>query len=46
MCIDGLQQVPRDSVSKGIAAMLVKQTKEVLEKSLVYIHQHGGDDVT
>ena len=46
MCIDGLQPVPRDSVSKGMAAMLVEQTKEGLEKSLVYVHQHGGDDVT
>ena len=44
--IDGLQPIPRDSVDKGIATMLVEQTKEVLEKSFVYVHQHGGDDVT
>ena len=29
-----------------MAAMLVEQTKEVLGKSFVYVHQHGGDDVT
>ena len=44
--IDGLQSVPTDSVNKGMAAKLVEQTKEVLEKSFVYVHQHGGDDVT
>ena len=43
---DGLQPIPRDSVNKGMAAMLLEQTKEVLEKSFVYVHQHGGDDVT
>ena len=44
--IDGLQPIPRDSVNNGMAAMLVEQTKEVKEKSFVYVHQHGGDDVT
>ena len=44
--IDGLQPIPRVSVNKGMAAMLVEQTKEVLEKSFVYAYQHGGDDVT
>ena len=29
-----------------MAAMLVEQTKDVLENSFVYVHQHGGDDVT
>jgi len=33
--IDGLQPIPRDSVNKGIAAMLVEQTNEALEKSFV-----------
>ena len=36
---DGLQPIPTDSVNKGTAAMLVEQTKEVLEKSFVYVHQ-------
>ena len=36
----------RDPVNKGMAAMLVEQTKEVLEETFVYVHQHGGDDVT
>ena len=43
---DGFQPIPRDSINKGMAAMLVEQTKEVLEKSFVYVHQHGCDDVT
>ena len=34
----GLQPIPRDPANKGVA--------EVLEKSFVYVHQHGGDDVT
>ena len=29
-----------------MAAMLVEQTKETFKKSFVYVHQHGGDDVT
>lgn len=32
--IDGLQPIPRDLVNKGMAAMLVEQTKQVWEKSL------------
>ena len=44
--IDGLQPIPKDSVNKGVAAMLVEQTKEVLDKSFVDVHQHGGGDVT
>ena len=43
--IDGLQPIPRDSANKGMAAMLVEQTKEILEKSFVYVHHHGGEDV-
>ena len=41
--IDDLQPIPRESVNKGMAAMLAEQTKEVLEQSFVYVHQHGGD---
>lgn len=44
--IDGLQPIPRESVTKGMTAMLVEQTKEVLEKSFVFVHQHDGDDIT
>ena len=44
--IGGLQPVPRDSVNKGVVAMLGEQTKEANPKSFVYDHQHGGDDVT
>ena len=44
--IDGLQPIPRDSANKSTAAMLVKQTKDVFEKSFVYVHHHGGDDAT
>ena len=43
--IDGLQPIPRDTINEGMATMLVEQTKEVLEKSFVYVHQHGGDDI-
>ena len=35
LVIDGLQPIPRDSVNKDMAAMLVEQTEEVLEKSFV-----------
>ena len=44
--IDGLQPIPIDLVNKGMAAMLVEQTKEVLEKSFVFVHKDGGDDLT
>ena len=40
--IDGLQPIPRDSANKGTAAMLVEQTKGVLEKSFVNVLQRGG----
>ena len=46
LSIDCLQPIPRDSVNKGMTAMLVEQTKEVWEKSFVYVHHHGGNDVT
>ena len=29
-----------------MAAMLVEQTKEVWEKSFLYVHQSGGDEIT
>ena len=38
MVIDGLQPIPRGSGNKGMGAMLVEQTEEVLEKSFVYVH--------
>ena len=38
-------QNPKDSVNKGMVVMLVEQTKGLLEKSFVYVHQRGGDDV-
>ena len=41
--IDDLQPIPRDSEDKGLAAMLVPQTKEV--NSFVQVHQHGRRDV-
>ena len=44
--IDGLQPIPRASVNKGMAVMLVEQTKEVLEEYFVYVHQYGGDNKT
>ena len=33
-------------VNQSPDIMPVEQTKEVLEKCFVYVHQHGGDDVT
>ena len=33
-------------MNKGMAAMLVEQTKQVLEKIFVYVHKHGSDNVT
>ena len=33
---DGWQTILRDSGNKGMAAMLVEQTKEVLEKTFLY----------
>ena len=44
--IDGLQPVPRNSFDKGMVTMLMEQTKEAFEKSFVYAHQHGSDDIT
>ena len=44
--IDGLQPIPRDSFNKGMAVMLVEQTKEVLEEYFVYVYQYGGDNKT
>ena len=41
--IDGLQPISRYSLV--VAAMSVEQTKEAIEKSFVYDHQRGGDDV-
>ena len=41
-----LQPIPRDPKDNGVAAMLVVLTKGANEKSFVYDHQHGGDDVT
>ena len=37
-------RLPIGLLNKGMATMLVEQTKEVVEKSFVYAHQHGGDD--
>ena len=43
--IDGLQPIPRDSINKGMAAMLVEQINKSFGET-VYDHQHGSDGVT
>ena len=43
--IDDLQPIPWDSEVKGLAAMLVPQTKEVNDILLFKFHQHGRRDV-
>ena len=46
--IGRLQPIPRNSKDKGVAAMLVHVvlTKGANEKSFVYDHQQGADDIT
>ena len=43
--IDDLQPIHWDSEDKGLAAMLVPQTKEVNDIRLFKFHQHGRRDV-
>ena len=45
MCIDDLQPIPWDSEDKGLATMLVPQTKDVNDILLFKFHQHGRRDV-
>ena len=43
--IDGLEAIPRDSVDKGVAAIMAEQTEGAIEKSFVCDHQHAGNNV-
>ena len=42
-----ISAIPSDLVGKGVAVMLIEQTEEANEKSVLSSsNQYGGDDVT
>ena len=44
--IGGLQSISRDTNNNSETNKIGGQTKTANERMIVYVHQHGGDDVT